>query len=274
MTVDPEHDAMIEQIWRNYFTVGKSEQETRQRRVFVLLPGNPRCKICMAPFHGIGGPIARLVYGKRPSNLNPQLCNVCEDFARRYQGGAEVELSLLFVDVRGSTALAENTSPTEFSKLINRFYNTASHVLIKTDALIDKIIGDQVVGIYVPGFAGPQHAQRAIAAAQEIMRLTEHGNVDGPWIPLGAGVHTGVAFLGAVGSKDGTADITVLGDVANTAARLSTVARQGEILVSEDAARSAALDMGSAERRLLELKGKKGAVAVYVLPAHMPQPLA
>ncbi len=205
------------------------------------------------------------MYGKRPSNLNPQLCNVCEVFASKYQGGAEIELSLLFADIRGSTTLAENMSPKEFHNLINRFYTTATHVLVQSDALIDKIMGDQVAGMYVPGFAGPDHAKRAVSAAKEIMGATGHGSPDGPWIRLGAGVHTGTAFVGAVGSDEGTTDITVLGDAANTAARLSTEAGVGQILISESAFESARIDTSELEKRLLNLKGKSEAVSVYIL---------
>lgn len=265
MTEKSEQDAMVEHFWRTYLTTGEYEKERRQRSFFRLLPGNPRCKNCYAPFQGAGSRVVRLVYSKRPSNLNPQLCNVCEEFARQYQGGAEIELSMLFVDVRGSTTLAERMSPTEFSQLINRFYNAATRVMVRTDALIDKIIGDQAAGMYVPGFAGPEHARRAIGAAQEILRVTGHGDPGGPWIELGAGVHTGTAFVGSVGSEDGTTDITVLGDAANTAARLSSSAAPGEILISESAYASAGMNLGDLGKRVLELKGKKEAVPVYVL---------
>jgi adenylate cyclase len=258
-------DDAIEQLWRNYLTTGDFPKQRRQRRFFRLLPGSPRCKNCYAPFKGSGSFVVRLMYGKRPSNLNPQLCNVCEVFAKQYQGGTEIELSLLFADVRGSTTLAESMSPKEFSKLINRFYTTATHVLVHSDALIDKIIGDQVAGIYVPGFAGPDHAQQAVSAAQEIMRATGHGSSDGPWISLGAGIHTGNAFVGSVGSEEGTMDITVLGDAANTAARLSSKAEVGQILISESAFEAARLTTGELEKRSLDLKGKSEAVTVYAL---------
>jgi adenylate cyclase len=264
MTSDPNHDE-IENMWRTYLTTGEFYKERRQRKFFRILPGSPRCKNCYAPFKGSGSIVVQLVYGKRPSNLNPQLCNICEVFARKYQGGAEIELSLLFADVRDSTALAESMSPTEFGKLINRFYKTATRVMVNSDALIDKIIGDQAAGMYVPGFAGPDHAQRAISAAQEIMRSTGHGSSDGPWISLGAGVHTGTAFVGSVGSEEGTSDITVLGDAANTAARLSSKAEVGQILISEHAAESARISKNELEKRSLDLKGKSEDVVVYVL---------
>lgn len=265
MAANPEEEAMVEEVWRNFLTNGYNPFEVRARRLFHLIPSNPRCKLCQAPFSGIGGGVMRSVFGKRPSNLNPQLCNMCEQFAQQHQGGAETELSLLFADVRGSSALAEKMTPTEFSKLINRFYNTATHVLVHTNALIDKIIGDQVAGMFVPGFAGAQHAQQAIAAAKEILTATGHGDPGGPWIALGVGVHTGRAFVGGVGSSTGTTDITVLGDVPNTAARLSSNARVGEILISEAARSAAGFDSSGLERRALELKGKSEVVSVYVL---------
>lgn len=264
---------MVEDLWRTYLTTGKFERERRQRHLFRWLPGTPRCKNCYAPFGGAGGTVVRLLYGKQPSNLNPQLCNVCEQFARRYQGGAEIELSLLFADVRGSTNLAEGMSPLDYSRLINRFYNAATHVLVRSDALIDKIVGDQVVAMFVPGFAGPRHARRALEAAQEILRATGHARPEGPWIPLGAGVHTGTAFVGSVGTEGGTSDITVLGDAANTTARLASAARQGEVLISDAAYTAAGLHLGQLERRHLQLKGKTEPVLVHVLPGVADSPV-
>ncbi len=265
MTSQAEHEAMVHDVWYTYLTTGETAQDRRRRRLFRLLPGNPRCKHCYAPFQGAGGAFVRIMYRKRPSNLNPRLCNICEDFAAKHHGGAEIELSLLFADVRGSTSLAEGMSPTEFSRLIDRFYKAATSVMVRTDALIDKIIGDQAVGLYVPGFAGHEHARRALQAAQEILRVTGHGDPNGPWIPLGVGVHTGTAYVGSVGSEEGTTDITVLGDAANTAARLSSAAAQGEILISEDACAAVGLNLEHLEKRQLDLKGKSQPVSVRVM---------
>ena len=205
-----------------------------------------------------------LTLGKEANQFRRQR-NACDNFAVQHQGGAEVELSLLFADVRGSTTIAEGMGPGEFSQLINRFYNAVTEVLMRTDALIDKIIGDQVAGMYVPGFAGADHASRAVKAAREVLKVTGHQDPNGPWIPLGAAVHTGVAFVGSVGSAKGTSDITVLGDTANTAARLSSNALQGEILVSEAAWTAARLASDGVEQRTLELKGKTEPISVFVL---------
>jgi adenylate cyclase len=265
MTEQSEQEAMVEHVWRTYLTTGEFTKEARQRRFLRMLPGEPRCKNCYAPFHGIGSTIVKLLYSKGPSNMNPQMCNACDVFARTYQGGAEIELSLLFADVRGSTTLAEKMSPKEFGRLINRFYKVASHILVHSNALIDKIIGDQASGMYAPGIAGNDHAQCAIDAAQELLKQTGHMDPGGPWIPLGVGVHTGTAFVGSVGSSDGTMDITVLGDVPNTAARFSSSAREGEILISQPAATAAGLQTTTLEQRDLDLKGKSEPVPVYVL---------
>jgi adenylate cyclase len=255
----------VEEFWRTYLTTGEFEKERRQRQLFRLLPGSPRCKNCYAPFQGTGSIIVKTFYGKEPSNLNPQLCNICEQFAQQYQGGAEIELSLLFADVRGSTTLAETMNPTQYSQLINRFYKTATKVMVNSDALIDKIIGDQVAGMYVPGFAGQEHARRAIDAAQNILHLTGHQDKNGPWIELGVGVHTGTAFVGSLGSEQGTTDITVLGDAANIAARLSTEAGVGEVLISEPAFSAAEIQLGDLEKRTLNLKGRREPMVVWVL---------
>jgi adenylate cyclase len=96
--------------------------------------------------------------------------------------------------VRGQQQLAEQMSALEFSQLINRFYKVATHVLIQTDALVDRLMGDEAIGLYIPGFAGPEHARRAIEAAQDLLKRTGHRDTQGPWLPVGIGVHTGVAL--------------------------------------------------------------------------------
>lgn len=179
--------------WHQFLTSGTNDREKRARRLFRQLPDSPRCKACSAPFGGIGAPLLKLLLGRYQSAMDPRYCDHCTDFVREYPGGAEIEISMLFADVRGSTALAENRSPAEFSSLINRFYEAATDALLASDALIDRLIGDEVGGIYVPDIAGPEHAQKAVEAALEILQVTGHGDPEGPWIPAGAGVHTGLS---------------------------------------------------------------------------------
>lgn len=140
-------------------------------------------------------------------------------------------------------------------------------MLIQTNALVEKLIGDEVTGLYVPGFAGPQQAQRAVEAAQQILRATGHGRPEGPWIPVGVGVHTGLAYIGSVGRSDGLTDIAALGDAVNVAARIASQAKSGEVLVSEAARQNSQFTFTNHETRLLQLKGKTEPVEVWVVPA-------
>jgi adenylate cyclase len=230
------------------------------RRISRAIPSDPRCKLCDGPF-GPPGNIMRFL-GFGPSQINRRICRHCIQALEKNPGGAEVELSLLFADVRGSTALAEQTSAEEFSQLIAKFYGTAANVVDARNGIVDKFVGDQVVALFIPGFAGADHASDAIAAARELLAKTGHG--DGiPWIPIGAGVHTGVAYVGTVGEGDAL-DFTALGDSVNTAARLASSAGTGEVLVSSAAAAASQLETAGLEARTLALRGRTESVEAWV----------
>jgi adenylate cyclase len=251
-----------EEEWYQTLTEGENIPHNL-RRLMGLLPSSPRCKMCNSPFKGLGGFMMHLM-GKDQSRFNPRYCERCEQF--EHPGGAEVVLTMLFADVRGSTSLAAKMNAIEFSRLINRFYTVATDVIVKTDAMVDRLIGDEVVGLYIPGLAGPEHPHRAIQAAQNLLQYTGHSNPKGPWIPVGIGVHTGLAFVGVVGgSEDQPTDFTALGDNVNIAARLASLAGAGEILISDAAFTAADLDQGDMEHKLLNIKGRNEPVGVWVL---------
>jgi adenylate cyclase len=235
-----------------------------QRRRHRRIPGDPRCKTCLVPLGGPAAPFVRVVLKRGPSRKNPNYCDQCETFVRTHPGGAEVELSLMFADVRGSTALAEQMRPSEFSRLMNRFYGVANRAVIDSDGLVDKLVGDEIVALYLPAI-GPEHPRRAIDAARELLEATGHGSAEGPWVRVGAGVHSGTAYVGAVGSDETVADFTALGDAVNVTARLASVAQPGEVLISEVAYAAAQVDLGALERRELELKGRSAPLTVRVL---------
>jgi adenylate cyclase len=168
--------------------------------------------------------------------------------------GAEVDVSMLFADIRGSSALARSVTTMEFTHLMSRFYQVAREVLIDHDAIVEKFVGDEVVGLFLPFLAGTEHATRAVDAASALLEATGHQSADGPWVPLGVGVHTGTAFVGIVGSKDAL-DFTALGDRVNIAAHLASQAAAGEILLTDETARRAERPVDGAERRAVTLKG-------------------
>lgn len=253
--------AANEEFWREFLTRGDSK-ERAARRIFKRIPREPRCRMCAAPFAGLGAPLMRLI-GKRQSDMNPNWCNSCSTFMRRHHGGAEVEGTMLFADIRGSTSLAEGMSPAEFHHLLDRFYSTATSVVFEHDGAVDKFVGDELVAMFFPLLSGERHTARAVEAAQALLRATGHADPAGPWVPLGVGVHTGRAWFGAVG-EGGHTELTALGDAVNTTARLASVAGAGEILVTADAAAAAGLDPGL-ERTPLELKGKRLVTKVVTL---------
>jgi adenylate cyclase len=142
----------------------------------------------------------------------------------------------------------------EFTHLMNRFYSVSSDVLFAADAVVEKFVGDEVVALFVPFLAGDDHARVAVDAARALLSATGHGSPEGPWVPLGAGVHTGRAFVGIV-SSGGTSDFTALGDPVNVAAHLASQAAIGEVLVTDASASAAAVELDGLERRHLSLKG-------------------
>jgi adenylate cyclase len=201
--------------------------------------------------------------GKGAWAKNPKYCGSCFGLLSEHHGGAEIECSLMFADVRGSTTMAEDMRPSQIYTLMDRFFDAAARVLVEHDAIVDRFVGDQAIGIFVPALAGPNHAARATQAAQAVLAATGHG-VGAPWVPLGVGVSSGVAFVGSVGSGSHV-DLTALGDPVNVASRLASAAAPGEVLVTLDAATAAGLDVSGLERRDLALKGKTVSTSVVVL---------
>jgi adenylate cyclase len=259
-TADPAEAARRE-LFRATMAGGEVDQ-LRMRRMFARLPRDPRCKSCNAPFGAPGSLVSRMM-GRQRWAKNPRFCNRCYTFLVEYGlSGVEVEVTALFADVRSSTRLAEQIGPAAFRGRINQFYRIASDALIRTDGLVDKFIGDGVVGLYIPGLSGPAHATRAVEAARLILARVSAGEEA---LGVGVGVHTGEAFVGAVGDRTEVQDFTALGDAVNATARLSSVAEAGEALVSVRAATAAGLDLAGLERRHLTLKGRSEPIDVVVI---------
>jgi len=105
-----------------------------------------------------------------------------------------------------------------------------------------------------------------VEAGLNLLRVTGYGDVGGPWVPVGVGVHTGVAWVGSIiGASGAGADFTALGDNVNIAARLASNAKSGEVLISDAAYATLGLDLAELEHRQLELKGKSALTDVWVM---------
>jgi adenylate cyclase len=253
-----------ESVWQELLQEGNPMME-KSRAVFRVIPSDPRCMFCNSPFHGLGRRVMPLI-GRGQSHEDPRLCNACINYGRKNPGGAEVDLATLFADVRGSTPLAERIGNRAFRDLINRFFRTSSEVLIRSGALMGRLAGDETIGYFVPGIAGPDYARAALNSARELLIATGHTDPDGPWIPLGAGVHAGHGYVGMVGSPGEPMELTALGDDINVGSRIADAAGIGEILASLQAADAAGLDLHDLEHRELALKGKETPIEVVVVP--------
>ena len=232
------------------------------RRISRAIPSDPRCKLCDTPFGRPGNVLRFLGFG--PSRINRRICSGCIHALKKRPGGAEVEATFLFADVRGSTALAERVGAEEFRGLMARFYAEAAAAVDVRNGIVDKFAGDQLVALFIPGFVGADHAAEAIAAARELLVRTGHEDDVAAGFPLAPACTSGAAYIGTVG-EDEALDFTALGDPVNAAARLSALAGTGEILVSSAAAEAAGLDTNGLETRTLELRGRSEQVEAWVL---------
>ena len=175
-----------------------------------------------------------------------------------------VELSVVFVDVRGFTSLSERLPPTEVVARLNRFYNLAAQVVFELDGTLDKMVGDQVMAFFGAPFRREDHPQRAVQAAVDIVAGVETMAKESDSLEVGGGVGTGEAFMGNVAEGE-VRDFTIIGDVVNTTARLQGAAGPGEVLVMEETYRRVEGRFPDAPQRTLDLKGKAEPVVVRVL---------
>ena len=250
-----------EERWHRYL-MGEDPAPRSWRAVWSKLPRAPRCELCAVPFGGPFAPALRML-GRKRFAKNPRYCDFCVGRLMRGQGGCEIEMSALFADVRGSVPLAEQLGPTATHRIIDRFYSAGTDVLSTGGAMIDRFMGDQIVGYFVPLYA-PAHARAAIETGLALLRVTGHGASSEPWIPVGVGVHSGEAFIGTVGRGDGLVELTAIGEDVNVAARLASVAAAGELVCSEAAYEAAGIDR-PAESREVSLKGVSQPVRVRVI---------
>jgi adenylate cyclase len=256
--------------WRDFLS-GHIEGLEQAKRFFRRIPSAPRCKACQAPFEGIGGKVLRFTPWRR-WRANATLCTICTLGLGMAIGGAEVEATFLFADIRGSTTVAEHMRPAEYNAILERFYRVCARAVDENGGLLDKFLGDGVVAFFVPVFtgdAGP--AASAVRAGRAILDGVGGEGRAAAWLPVGVGVHTGLAYIGVLGIEGGQLDFTGVGDAVNTAARLGSVAEAGELLVTIASAERANLATDGLEHRTLELKGREEPVEVVVLVGSSPR---
>ena len=221
--------------------------------LFFALPKSPRCGVCGAPFAGVGRLVSSPL-GYRPSRKNPTVCATCVELSP--PGGMKMPAGILFADLRGFTARFDGADPEEASSVLRRFYSCAEEVLFPR-AVIDKVIGDAVMALYLPQLKRDLDAEEVpvvmLEHARALLRAVGYGSGEPPFVEMGIGLDFGEAFVGNIGQR-ALYDFTAVGDVVNTASRLQSQAAGGEIVLSERVAEGLPATVGT--RVQLELKGK------------------
>jgi adenylate cyclase len=253
--------------WESYWRYAAQPRIRIVKRGLRALPSTPRCGYCGAPFAGLGGWLVRRL-GYRPSRKNPNLCATCVELAP--PGGMTAEVGVLFAALRGFTEASERRAPSEVSADLRRFYAHAEKTLFP-EALIDKLIGDEVMALYLPPFVAPEVADvhdesvhRRIAEvmvdhARELLERVGYGGGGEPEFEVGIGLDFGEVFIGNIGDA-AVHDFTAVGDVVNTAARLQGRAAGGEVVMSARLARLLPEPIGESEQAVV--KGKRKPVEV------------
>ncbi len=187
-------------------------------------------------------------------------------------GGALQTVTILFADLRGYTALAENMAADELVGVLNGHLNVAAEAILANEGTISQFTGDQVMALFNAPCPQPDHALLAARSALEIKRdlAIFHASCGPTGLPrhqcmkFGIGIVTGEALVGNIGARD-LLTYTAIGDTVNLAQRLEEAAQGGEILISESTAQYLDGVMRTESRGLASIRGRSQPVNVYSL---------
>lgn len=253
-----------EELWKTIFGVGHPDL-LKQQWLHQKLPQKPRCRLCLAPFKGIGGWFMRRK-GKAPNSRNPNYCNACDSFLETFPGGAEVDMSVLYVDIRQSTEYSQSHKTADVSQRINHFLSEATRIITDNDGFIMAFYGDCVVAAWPPGFSGNDHAQKVFKTAQQLVKDKNMVDSAGDPIPIGVGIHTGPVYIGTVTALQGSfRDISIFGNSVNLAARLASQASAMQALSTQENIVATGQKPDSYENDSVELKGFSEPVKAYTI---------
>ncbi len=176
-----------------------------------------------------------------------------------------LEVTVLFADARGFTAYAENRPPQEVAQALNAMFAACNDILLRHDAIVDKLMGDAVMAVFGAPIIRDDHARQAVEAAAAIQeRAARVFPADWAGACVRIGVNSGAAFVGRIGSDD-VKDYTAVGDVVNVAQRLQSEASPGETLVSRAVYEQLGGVYPDAEKRVLTVKGRAEPVTAFAL---------
>ncbi|MGH2678600.1 MAG: adenylate/guanylate cyclase domain-containing protein, partial [Actinomycetota bacterium] len=176
----------------------------------------------------------------------------------------EVEVTILFSDIRGFSTLAERMPPRELVAILAKHLAAMAEVVLANGGMIDKFAGDAVMAVFGAPDPQPDHAERALRCAQDMQARQAELNVDADSpLDMGIGVNTGVVIAGTMGGG-GRLEYTVIGDAVNVAQRLQTVAGPGEIIAASSTV-AASPGVVAEPAGAQEVKGRTEPVEIYRL---------
>lgn len=217
-----------------------------------------RCKVCRTPIRGISSLPYRL-RGIVPFTKNPQLCNRCSKVSFPV---VERDVTVLFADVRDFTSLSEKIPLRQLQKLLNMFFAEASELIIRNDAIVDKFIGDAIMGLFNAPIPLANHREVALRTAINLQLKVAELRLP---FAIGIGLNSGIALTGNVGAGEVT-DYTAMGDTVNVASRLAGLAQKGEILAGVSICEDPGIMLPggfTCDRVSLQVKGKEQPVEAY-----------
>ena len=182
-------------------------------------------------------------------------------------GGENRHIAVLFVDIRGFTPMSESLQPEQVVAILNEYLTLTTTSIFKNGGTLDKFIGDATMAVFNAPFDLEDYIYRAVCTALDIAagsdelekRLMERF---GKSVSFGIGVNCGPAVVGNIGC-DFRMDYTAIGDTVNTAARLESNAKRGQILISSEVYEAVKDRIAANEIGVIPLKGKKDGALVY-----------
>ena len=182
-------------------------------------------------------------------------------------GGVNQTITILFADIRGFTRISEHAPPEKIVGLLNRYFSAMTDIIFAHGGTLDKYLGDGLMALFGAPTATPEDASNALNAAvamqRRVLSINQELRDEGfPEIGVGMGLHTGEVTVGYIGSER-RSEYTAIGDAVNTASRLETNAKGGEILISDATAKAANSRYKLEARDAISVKNRQQPVALW-----------
>src|SRR5262252_2331016 len=182
-------------------------------------------------------------------------------------GGVTQTITILFADIRGFTRISEHAPPEKIVQLLNRYFSAMTDIIFAHGGTLDKYLGDGLMALFGAPTVTPKDAANAVSAAVAMQRrmlsINDELRAEGyPEIGIGIGLHTGEAIVGYIGSER-RSEYTAIGDTVNTASRLESNAKGGQIFISESAANAAQTSYQLLPRDPISVKNREQPVPLF-----------